>query len=58
MKQQKNKSRYQERFDSEDEMSIGEVSHHIGKKMTEKVQKSTKDFKRKSKHKNHWDDDE
>ena len=38
-------------------MSYGEASHHIGKKMTEKVQKSTKDFKRKSKHKNKQEDD-
>ena len=33
-------------------MTQGEASHHIGKKMTEKVQKSKKDFKRKPKHKN------
>ena len=33
-------------------MSVGELSHHIGKKMTEKVVKSQKDFKRKPKHKN------
>jgi|TARA_B110000908_G_scaffold169483_1_gene226739 hypothetical protein len=38
-------------------MSVGELSHHIGKKMTEKVQKSTKDFKRKPKHKNQQGDD-
>tara|TARA_B100000497_G_scaffold121083_1_gene150356 strand:+ start:3690 stop:3827 length:138 start_codon:yes stop_codon:yes gene_type:complete len=36
-------------------MSVGELSHHIGKKMTEKVQKSQKDFKRKPKHKNRRD---
>jgi hypothetical protein len=35
-----------------DDMTQGEASHHIGKKMTEKVQKSKKDFKRKPKHKN------
>lgn len=46
----KNK-KYQEKL-SWDDMSHGEASHHIGKKMTEKVQKSAKDFKRKSKHKN------
>ena len=57
MKQQKKQSRYQERFDSDDEMSVGELSHHIGKKMTEKVEKSKKDFKRKSKHKEKWSDD-
>jgi hypothetical protein len=39
-------------------MSVGELSHHIGKKMTEKVEKSKKDFKRKSKHKIDWNDDE
>jgi|TARA_R110000851_G_scaffold2472_6_gene9810 hypothetical protein len=37
-------------------MSVGELSHHIGKKMTEKVQKSSKDFKRKPKHKNDYFD--
>ena len=52
MKKQKKQKRYQEKFDSKDGMSVGEVSHHIGKKMTEKVQKSQKDFKRNSKHKN------
>jgi hypothetical protein len=57
MKQQKKQSRYQERFDSDDEMSVGELSHHIGKTMTEKVEKSKKDFKRKSKHKEKWSDD-
>ena len=57
MKQQKKQSRYQERFDSDDEMSVGELSHHIGKKMTEKVEKSKKDFKRKSKLKEKWSDD-
>ena len=51
MKQRKKQKPYQEKFDSEDGMSVGELSHHIGKKMTEKVQKSQKDFKRKSKHK-------
>jgi len=39
-------------------MSVGELSHHIGKKMTEKVQKSTKDFRRKPKHKIDWDYEE
>tara|TARA_B110000503_G_scaffold30257_1_gene48972 strand:- start:101 stop:241 length:141 start_codon:yes stop_codon:yes gene_type:complete len=38
-------------------MSVGELTHHIGKKMTEKVQKSTKDFKRNAKHKNKHEDD-
>ena len=31
--------------------SSGEAAHHIGKKMTEKVVKSKKEFKRKPKHK-------
>ena len=56
MKQQKKQTPYQERFDSDDRMSVGELSHHIGKKMTEKVQKSSKDFKRKPKHKNDYFD--
>ena len=51
MKRQKKQKPYQEKFESEEGMSVGELSHHIGKKMTEKVQKSQKDFKRKSKHK-------
>ena len=56
MKQQKKQKPYQEKFDSDDRMSVGELSHHIGKKMTEKVQKSSKDFKRKPKHKNDYFD--
>ena len=56
MKKQKKQKPYQERFDSDDRMSVGELSHHIGKKMTEKVQKSSKDFKRKPKHKNDYFD--
>ena len=35
-----------------DDMTIGELSHHIGKKMTEKVVKSKKTYTRKTKHKN------
>jgi hypothetical protein len=58
MKKQKKPNRYQEKFDSDDKMSVGELSHHIGKKMTEKVQKSTKDFRRKPKHKIDWDYEE
>jgi|TARA_B100000902_G_scaffold389701_1_gene437319 hypothetical protein len=41
-------------------MSYGEASHHIGKKTTEKVHKSSKEYSRKGKHKknwNHYDDD-
>tara|TARA_Y100000389_G_C17353304_1_gene459684 strand:- start:830 stop:952 length:123 start_codon:yes stop_codon:yes gene_type:complete len=40
-------------------MSYGEASHHIGKKTTEKVHKSNKEYSRKGKHKkdwNHYDD--
>ena len=47
----KKKGRYKEKVDWDD-MTQGEASHHIGKKMTEKVEKSKKDFKRKPKHKN------
>jgi hypothetical protein len=49
--QPKNKKQYQEKLDWDD-MSYGEASHHIGKKTTEKVHKSQKDFKRNPKHKN------
>ena len=55
MKQRKKQKPYQEKFESEEGMSVGELSHHIGKKMTDKVQKSQKDFKRKPKHKNRGD---
>ena len=41
MKKQKKQNRYQEKVDWDD-MTIGELSHHIGKKMTEKVVKSKK----------------
>jgi len=57
MKQQKKQSRYQEKFDRDDEMSVGELSHHIGKKMTEKVVKSKRDYTRKEKHKNNIEED-
>jgi len=33
-------------------MTLGELAHQIGKKMTEKVVKSKKDYTRKKKHKN------
>lgn len=46
----KNKKRYKQKVDWDD-MTFGEVSHHIGKKTTEKVHKSKKDFKRNPKHK-------
>jgi len=57
MKQRKKQKPYQERFDSDDKMSVGELSHHIGKKMTEKVVKSTKDYTRKKKHRNNLEED-
>ena len=59
MKKQKRKSQYQEKL-SWDDMSYGEASHHIGKKTTEKVHKSQKDYNRKSKHRKNWniEDDE
>ena len=58
MKNQKKKSKYQEKLTWDSTTSLGELAHHIGKKMTEKVKRSTKDFKRKSKHKIDWNDDE
>jgi hypothetical protein len=59
MKQQKKQKPYQEKL-SWDDMSYGEASHHIGKKTTEKVHKSSKEYSRKGKHKQNWnryDDD-
>jgi hypothetical protein len=50
-----NNKNYQEKVDWDD-MSFGEASHHIGKKMTEKVQKSKKDYK-KPKYKKNWEED-
>lgn len=35
-------------------MTYGEASHHIGKKTTEKVHKSKKDYSRKGKSKQNW----
>lgn len=59
MKPQKKKNHYQEKLDWDD-MTHGEASHHIGKKMTEKSHKSIKDYSRKGKSKKRWDtiDDE
>jgi len=54
MKPQKNKNHYQEKLDWDD-MTHGEASHHIGKKTTEKVHKSKKDYSRKGKSKKKWD---
>lgn len=50
MKPQKKKNQHQEKL-SWDDMTYGEASHHIGKKMTEKTHKSKKDYYRKPKHK-------
>jgi hypothetical protein len=55
MKPQKNKNRYQEKLDWDD-MTYGEASHHIGRKTTEKVHKSKKDYSRKGKSKRNWKD--
>ena len=53
MKSQKKGNQYREKLDWDD-MSYGEASHHIGKKMTEKIYKSTKDYSRKEKYKKSW----
>ena len=53
MKPQKKKNLYQEKLDWDD-MTHGEASHHIGKKTTEKVHKSNKDYSRKGKSKKDW----
>lgn len=53
MKNQKNKKQYQEKL-TWDDMSFGEASHHIGKKTTERVHKSTKEYSRKGKSKRQW----
>jgi hypothetical protein len=57
MRPQKKKNQYQEKL-SWDDMSFGEASQHIGKKTTEKVHKSQKDYNRNPKHKNRFIDDE
>ena len=49
------KGRYKEKLDWDD-MTHGEASHHIGKKTTEKVHKSKKDYSRKGKSKKDWTD--
>ena len=46
----KKKNLYQDKVDWSD-MSFGEVSHHVGKKMTEKSHKNNIDYKRKPKYK-------
>ena len=57
MKKQKKQNHYQEKL-SWDNMSYGEASHHIGKKTTEKVHKSNKEYSRKGKHKKNWSSEE
>ena len=54
MKKQKKQNQYQEKLNWDD-MTYGEASHHIGKKTTEKVHKSNKDYSRKGKNKKRWD---
>jgi hypothetical protein len=47
------KSKYQKNLEWDD-VSFGEARQHIGKKMTEKVLKTKKEYKRKPKY-NDWD---
>ena len=49
----KKKNLYQDKVEWDD-TSFGEVSHQVGKKMTEKTHKNKSDYKRKPKYKN-WD---
>lgn len=51
--EKKERGNFQTKLDWDD-MTHGEASHHIGKKMTEKVHKSKKDYKRKPKF-NKWE---
>jgi hypothetical protein len=46
----KKKSTYNQKLQWDD-MTHGEASHHIGKKMTERTYKSKKDYIRNPKHK-------
>ena len=52
MKKQKKKNPYQEKLTWDSTISLGEMAHEIGRKMTEKVVKSKRDYTRKKKHKN------
>ena len=45
------KKKYQDKLDFNGAWSVGEASHHIGKKTTEKTHKSKKTYSRKEKHK-------
>ena len=58
MKKPKKKSTYQEKLTWDSTISLGEMAHEIGKKMTEKVVKSKRDYTRKKKHKNNNLEDE
>ncbi len=58
MKKQKKQNQYQEKLNWDD-MTYGEASHHIGKKTTEKVHKSQKEYNRSPKHKRRdWNSEE
>ena len=57
MKNQKKQNRYQEKLSWDSTTSLGELAHQIGKKMTEKVVKSKRDYTRKKKHKNNKEED-
>ena len=46
----KSKSTYNQKLEWDD-MTHGEASHHIGKKMTERTHTSKRDYTRKAKHK-------
>ena len=51
------KKEYQTKVDWDD-MTHGEASHHISKKMTEKTHKSEKGYSRKGKSKKKWVDED
>ena len=52
-KKKKNKGTYQDKVNW-DERSFGEISHQIGKKMTQKDHKTKLDYTRKPKYKKNW----
>lgn len=52
-KKKKNKGAYQDKVNW-DERSFGEISHQIGKKMTQKTHKTKLDYTRKPKYKKNW----
>lgn len=49
------KRRFDDELDFNGNWTAGEASHHIGKRMTEKVIKSKKPYSRKQKHRGVWD---